>query len=192
MGRTWTRALAAITTAAAAVAIAGGVPAGATVIESGHYANSYSDSYSDCGFPVVVQGTDSGVFRVRAGKGKDASAFFLHDNYSYSETHTNTDTGEFLTITGNAVYNEVKGTRVSGNVFEFRTRESGQPFRVYDSAGRLVLRDRGTIAGRFLFDTLGDDEPGGIFVEDLGASVHGPHPGFETDFCEIITPLIGS
>jgi hypothetical protein len=24
------------------------------------------------------------------------------------------------------------------------------------------------------------------------ATAHGPHPGFETDFCEIIRPLIGS
>ena len=81
---------------------------------------------------------------------------------------------------------------MSGNVFEFRAVEAGQPFRVYDSAGRLVLRDRGSIVHRFLFDTLGDDIVGGQFVADLEPSVHGPHPGFDTDFCEIIAPLIGS
>jgi hypothetical protein len=42
-----------------------------------------------------------------------------------------------------------------------------------------------------LFDTEGDDVPGGIFVEDLCEDVHGPHPGFD-DFCGLITPLIGS
>ena len=42
-----------------------------------------------------------------------------------------------------------------------------------------------------MFDTEGDDVPGGIFVEELGADVHGPHPGFD-DFCGLITPLIGS
>ena len=192
MGRTRTRGLAALATtaAAAAVMLAAG-PAGATVIESGHYSNTYAFTYECDGFDVDVAGSDSGVFRVRAGKGKDASAFFLHDNYSYSETHTNTATGEFVTITGNAVYNEVKATRVSGNVFEFSTRESGQPFRVYDSSGRLVLRDRGTIAGRFLFDTLGDDEPGGVPGPELEVVVHGPHPGFGIDRCDIVGSLTG-
>jgi hypothetical protein len=66
-----------------------------------------------------------------------------------------------------------------------------QPFAVYDSAGNLVVRDRGSIHFHALFDTLGDDVPGGVFLQDLGADVHGPHPGFE-DFCGIITPLIGS
>ncbi len=178
--------------AAAVVTLVGGSAAPATVIDGGHYVGSYAFSYGDCGFDVDVAGTDSGHFRIRAGKGKATSVFYVNDNYSYRETHTNAETGEFVTLTGNAVYNEVKATRVSGNVFEFKTVESGQPFRVYDSAGRLVLRDRGSIQGHFLFDTLGDDEIGGEFVADLGAAVHGPHPGFETDFCDIIAPLIGS
>ena len=64
------------------------------------------------------------------------------------------------------MFNEVKATRVSGNVFEFVAVEAGQPFRLYDSNGRLVARDR-------------------------GSDTHGPHPGFD-DFCGLITPLIGS
>jgi hypothetical protein len=43
---------------------------------------------------------------------------------------------------------------------------------------------------RILFDTEGDDIPGGIFIEELSAEAHGPHPGFD-DFCGLITPLIG-
>ena len=53
-----------------------------------------------------------------------------------------------------------------------------------------MARDRGSVHHHILFDTEGDDLPGGIFVEDLGADVHGPHPGFD-DFCGLITPLIG-
>ena len=164
----------------------------ATVVEKGFYSDEpYSFSYDDCGFDVSVEGTASGHFRVRAGKGDAETAFFASDNYTYTETHTNVDTGAFLTITGNAVFNEVKATRVEGNIFRFEAVEAGQPFVLYDSDGNLVVRDRGSIRFFALFDTLGDDVPGGIFLEDLGADVHGPHPGFE-DFCELITPLIGS
>lgn len=184
--------LAATVFAVAAVLVFGGAPAGATVVESGRYSDSYSFSYDDCGFDVLVEGTASGHFRIRAGKGKTDSAFFVNDNFSYTETHTNPDTGAFLTIKGNAVFNEIRATRLEGNIFEFEAVEAGQPFAVYDSAGNLVLRDRGSIHFHALFDTGGDDVPGGEFLEDLGADVHGPHPGFETDFCEIITPLIGS
>jgi hypothetical protein len=81
---------------------------------------------------------------------------------------------------------------VEGDILEFEAVEAGQPFVVYDADGNLVLRDRGSIHHHALFDTGGDDVVGADFIEDLGADVHGPHPGFETDFCEIITPLIGS
>ena len=53
-----------------------------------------------------------------------------------------------------------------------------------------MARDRGNVHFRILFDTEGDDVPGGILVEELEPEVHGPHPGFD-DFCGLITPLIG-
>jgi hypothetical protein len=185
--RTWT-----LLGLAAAVLALGASQAWATVVDRGFYTDDYTFSYDDCGFAVAVEGTVSGHFRVRAGKGETETAFFVSDNYSYEETHTNVETGAFLTITGDAVFNEIKATHVEGNIFEFEAVEAGQPFVVYDSDGNVVLRDRGSIHHHALFDTEGDDVPGGIFLEDLPADVHGPHPGFDTDFCEIITPLIGS
>ena len=161
-----------------------------TVVDRGFYSFDYEDGYDDCGFEVSIEGAASGHFRVRMGKGKKDQAFFASDNYSYEETHTNVDTGAFLTIKGNAVFNEIKASRVDGNIFEFEAVEAGQPFVLYDSDGNLVVRDRGSIHFHALFDTLGDSTPGAIFLEDLGADVHGPHPGFE-DFCAIVTPLIG-
>lgn len=167
------------------------VAAGATVVEKGTYSNPYSFTFDDCGFDVLVEGVDSGHYSIRAGKGKTDTAFFLHDNYSYSNTQTNVETGAFFTVRGHAVFNEIKATPVGGNIFEFEAVEAGQPFAIYDSAGNLVLRDRGSIHHHVLFDTLGDDDPGGVDLGYLGADVHGPHPGFNTDPCEIITPLIG-
>ena len=193
MARTRTLKLAATAAAAAVVAILAATPAGATVVERGTYTDTYSREYDDCGFRVLRDGTASGHFTVRAGKGKTDTAFFLNDNFSYSETHTNADTGASITVTGNAIWNEIKATRVEGNIFEFTAVEAGQTLRIYDSAGNLVLRDRGSAHYHALFDTGGDDEPGAEFIADLGVDVHGPHPGFDPQsFCEAITPLIGS
>lgn len=107
--------LAATVFAVAAVMIFGGAPAGATVVDSGDYSDSYSFSYDDCGFDVLVEGTASGHFRIRAGKGKLDSAFFVNDNYSYTETHTNADTGAFITITGNNDHGQRRLQRDQGD-----------------------------------------------------------------------------
>jgi hypothetical protein len=181
--------------AAALVALAAGLiagTAGATVVERGRYSDTYSDTFSDCGFPIRLEGTASGQYRFREGKGKTETAFFLRDTFRFRDVYTNTDTGEWFVVTGHGVFNEVKATRVEGSVFEFVQIQAGQPFTVYDSNGELVLRDRGVIRFTILFDTRGDDEPGGDFVEEIDVRVNGPHPGFMTDFCEIATPLIGS
>ena len=62
--------------------------------------------------------------------------------------------------------------------------------------GRIVSRDRGVIRETYLFDTLGDATPGGLFLETLGLRVSGPHPllpggFFDGDaFCAIVRPLL--
>jgi hypothetical protein len=46
----------------------------------------------------------------------------------------------------------------------------------------------------WVFDTLGDSAPGGVFLEDpVVVRVSGPHPGFEEafDFCALLISLIG-
>ena len=56
-----------------------------------------------------------------------------------------------------------------------------------------MSRDRGSLYHHILFDTGGDEVPGGEFILDLGTDVHGPHPTFPDDaFRATITPLIGS
>lgn len=174
------------------VLVFGSAPAGATVVEKGHYSGTDSFFYDDCGFPVQVEVEFSGVFRIREGKHKNETAFFAHDNYSYREVHTNVDTGEFFVVSGNGNFNEVKATRVEGSVFKFTSVNAGQVFTVEDSEGNVVLRDRGVIRETILFDTGGDNLPGGTFIESIDVQVNGPHPGFFVDFCEVAADLIGS
>lgn len=177
---------------AVAAALATAAPAGATIFERDIYTNDYAFSYDECGFPVDVAGSVAQRLRVRTGTGPDTGAFFLHNRYSFAETHTNAESGESLTIEMQGLYNEVKATRISGTVFEFAAVDAGQPFSLYDSDGNLVLRDRGSVRLNVVFDTLGDDEPGGEMVAELEPALHGPHPSWDTDHCEMITPLIGS
>ena len=166
----------------------------ATIFDKGFYEVPYTFSYDDCGFQVEVEGVASGQFRLRTGKGDQASAFFARDTFSYREVHTNLETGLSFVVRGHGVFNEVRATPLGGTLFAFEAVEAGQPFVIEDAEGNVVVRDRGALRHRIVFDTLGDDVPGGIVIEEFESSVHGPHPGFAEDFpfCEIAAELTGA
>ena len=150
----------------------------------------YSFEEEICGIEVEIDGTATGSGRVRIGTGKRATAFFEHTNVAYSETWTAAN-GRSVTVTGHSNFNEVKAVPLGGNVFRFTAVEAGQPFRLFDSEGNLLLRDRGAIRFGLIFDTLGDAIPGGVVVEELEPSVRGPHPGFDDEtLCPVLVPLL--
>ena len=172
--------------------LAFGGPAAATVVGQQHYSGTDSFSFDDCGFTLVVEAEFQGhvLFRVdRAGQ-----AFLVKDTFSFRDVFTNPETGKWFVIRGNALFHEIKATHVSGTIYEFVAVEAGQPFILEDSAGNVLVRDRGVIRHTALFDTLGDGQPGGEFLEETDTVVHGPHPGFADDFpfCEIAADLTGA
>jgi hypothetical protein len=183
-------------TLAAVVVMACAVPAQATVIDHDHY--SFSESFPDviCGVSVRHDFVVSGVAHVRVGKGELDTLFFGIDNYEATDTLTNEANGNFVLIEHNGVVHDIKGTHVEGSIFEATTIHSGQPIRIRDMTGRIVSRDRGVIRETYLFDTLGDHTPGGLFLETLSVQVSGPHPlldfpFFDEDaFCAIVRPLL--
>jgi hypothetical protein len=179
---------------AVAVALAAAVPAQSTVRERSQVKDEpYSFTTDECGFPIAVEGSFSDLAIVREGNREDDGAFPVVDHFGFSETYTNVDTGEWFTITGKATFVEIRATRVDGPIFEFRFVEAGQPFVVRDSEGNVVARNRGAVHATYLFDTGGDDEPGGEEVPDTFEVIRiaGPHPSFEAEFCEIASDLIG-
>ena len=162
----------------------------AAVVEKGQLVNEpYGFSY-DCGFPVEVTGVASGNFRLREGTGDDATAFFSLDRLSFREIHTNALTGQWFSVSGHFVNNEVGATRVEGSLFEFRIIKAGLLAVIEDSDGNLVSRDRGLLRRTILFDTGGDQEPGGTFVDLVDLDLAGPHPSFDRQ-CDVATELIG-
>ena len=185
LGRARTLAVATLTAAALALSVMVG-PASATIFEREHYTDDYSFTFTDCGFTMDVVGHAEGIFSVRTGKGEFESAFFAHDNYEFTEVGTRRDTGDFITLTANGNFKETRATHVAETVYDFRSINAGQPFTITDSDGNVVVRDRGVIKQTLRFDTLGDGEPGGIFIEEVSFSFAGPHPGLEFDLCALL------
>jgi hypothetical protein len=185
-----------IATAAAlalAVLASAAAPAHAQVINREHFAFSFSEETELCGIAVQQDTEVSGTAHERVGKRTADSAFFAHVTYQYTDTFTNPATGEFLVIEGHALFQDIRATRVEGTVFQFTSVEAGQVVVLRDSSGRVVLRDRGVIRSTLLFDTLGDDTPGGEEVgERLTVRLAGRHPSFDEDaFCAAVEDLIG-
>jgi hypothetical protein len=145
----------------------------------------------DCGFPVQVTGAGTALIILREGKNKDEGAFPVLNRFEYSETWTNLATGQWFVIRGHVLFNEVEATHVEGSIFQFRFVEAGQPFVVEDSDGNVVERNRGSVRGTYLFDTQGDDQPGGEFIADLELRIAGPHPGLDKHPCDYAVELIG-
>lgn len=156
-----------------------------------HYFYEESDDVTDCGLDLHYEGTFWGHFLLFDVPDSGGEAFLGHDNYRYRITFTNTANGEWMLLRGKALFKEFTATHVTGDIWQFTAHETGQPFVVEDSDGNVVLRDRGRLSFRATFDTLGDGQPGGELIEEEVTSESGPHPGFHTDFCEIVTDLIG-
>ena len=178
-----------ITTLLAATALIA-APASATVVDQGRFVDEPYDFAYDCGFPVEVAGVATGNYRLREGKGDDATAFFSLDRISFREIHTNPQTGAWFSLSGHFAENELTARPVDGSVFEFRSIKAGQMAVIRDSDGNLIDRDRGVLQRTILFDTGGDDDPGGTFVDMIDLELRGKQAAFG-NLCSYATDLIG-
>jgi len=162
------------------------IPAAGAIFERGTFTDTGTDAYTCGDVEFSVSFEASGRFHLRTGKGDRDDFFFQHVNLSFHEVHTNLDTGETLTVSGRLLDQEIRATRVEGTVFEATRIFAGQPFTVRDSDGNLLLREAGVVVVTGLFDTLGDDVPGGVFLGETNVELHGQHPGSDiSDPCQL-------
>jgi hypothetical protein len=187
------RTLLGLLLASAITALAAAPTAHSAIVDRVRFVDiPYAFEEQICGIDVQIEGTVTGQSKFRIGKGELDTAFFEHTNSAYRETWTAAN-GRSVTVTGNANFNEVRAVPLGGSVFKFTQVEAGQPFRLYDAQGNLLLRDRGAIVFTVVFDTLGDDTPGGIVIEELEPSVRGPHPGFDdATLCPVLVPQLNA
>lgn len=189
--RSRARSITAVALLALAFTLAPGASAAPLVRE--HYSGVDTGTFDDCGFTIAFEVTFQGLFMLKQGRAGDPTPY-LFDNYDVTEVLTNVATGDWMTITHNGLYKDLQITHVDGTVYSFVGVESGQPFVVRDSAGNVVLRDRGLLRLTFQVDTMGDaDLENDIFIEDSFELLRdsGSHPAFYIEFCDIVTDVIG-
>jgi hypothetical protein len=183
---------------AAIVAVAAGATAAvgsvhAEPIEREHYSGTESFSFDDCGFQIDGVTTFSGVFMLKEGRAGDATPYLM-DNFKYQTVYTNPATGAFFVESANGLYKDLRIVNVEGTVYRFEAFYAGQPFRIHDMNGKLVIKDRGHLRVGFSVDTLGDsDLENDVFIDGSFEVLadNGAHPGFYIDFCSLATDLIG-
>jgi hypothetical protein len=161
--------------------------AAATVIQQHHYSDTESFTLDECGFTLEGQVEASGQLLLRAEQ--TGQVFLAKDTFSFRTVLTNPETGKWFVLHGHGVYHDIKATQISSTVYEVVAIEAGQPFVIEDSAGNVILRDRGVIRTTYLFETLGDGRPSGYTIAVTDVAVRGPHPSFDADFCEIAAEL---
>lgn len=155
-------------------------PAHATIVDRGSY--SWEDEWTEeefCDFPFTVSETGDVRWRIREGKNRLDQAFFLHETGSRTLVGTHGDRS--ITWTEQWLFNEVRATPLGDGVFRFTDLAAGALLTVRDSSGRILLVDRGVVRTSYDFDTLSDDQPGGVWLGNEEQSFHGR---FESDRAE--------
>ena len=151
-------------------------------------------SFDDCGFVVDEVDHYTGVTTIKGSTPKTGGEFFRFSNqYDHTFVLTNAESKDFVVITSRGLFREGPGTVVSddGRIVTYQTMDSGAFTTVYDSAGRVITRERGNVVYEYTFDTLGDGAPGGDFVSEELVRIAGPHPLYFTDGCELLAEWIG-
>jgi hypothetical protein len=161
-------------------------------------------TWDGCGFPVTEVARYAGAWMVKDSTPKtDGEYFRVLDRYRRTITLTNADEpAKRIVIEARGTFREGPGTIVTdggsplaGPTVEYRTKDSGAIQTVYDSDGKVLLRDSGTIVFMYVFDTGGDQAPGGgQIISEQFISASGKTPLFDMDdeqFCAALTGWIG-
>lgn len=191
-------------TAATGLVLLAALPASGRPVERYDYDVTLDPvTWDGCGFDVTEVARYAGAWMVKDSTPKtDGEYFRVLDRYRRTITLTNTDhPTKKVVIEAHGTFREGPGTIVSdggplaGPTVEYRTKDSGAIQTVYDVNGKALLRDHGTIVFEYVFDTGGDQAPGGgQFISEQFISASGKTPLFDMDdeqFCAALTGWIG-
>ena len=163
----------------------------AAPFDHGTFAGEVSFDFEDCGLALHSEVTFRGVSTLHIVRGSGGTAFLAHDTFKIEEVITLDDddpaTTESVTVRHQGNFREQHATHVTGNIWRFEAIDAGI-FFLYGSDGRLLARSAGVVDLSIEFDTLGDQQPGGIPLFETELVVeHGPK--FD-NFCELVVAYL--
>ena len=148
-------------------------PTQATILDSGRYEFPYSDVYDFCGFDIQVEGSLSGQFHFREGKGPNAPVIFTHRRESWEETWT--ANGVTVHWRAHATFVRTHATDMGDGIFLIHRIQAGRG-GFEDDSGAVLLREAGAFQISFLWNTNTDE-----FVDMVSFELRGHFP--EADVC---------
>jgi hypothetical protein len=154
-----------------------------------HYSVTDSFSFSDCGFPIDVQVTLSGLFMLKEGHHGDPTPYYF-DNYNIHYVLTNPANGKWVIVDRNGLYKDVHITHVEGTIYRFESIDVGQPNVIRDMDGNVLIRESGLLKYQFTVDTKGDNilENDEFLTDFEVIAANGRHPFI--DFCGIYSEVL--
>jgi hypothetical protein len=172
--RGWRSRRAALGLAVATVVALMATPAQATILDRDRYEFTYSEIYDDfCDFDIHVEGSVSGRFHVREGKGPNAPVLFTHRRESWEETWT--ANGVTIYWRAHATFVRTHATDMGDGIFLIHRIQPGRG-GFEDESGAVLLREAGVAKFSFLWDTTTNE-----FVDLVSFEVRGHFP--EVDVC---------
>ena len=141
-------------------------------------------TFGDCGYPIAFD--DSGHIRLlfQPIPGSGGQRAKVHQQVTETVVFTNVASGAFVTVELHLLDTETRAKRLPDGNWQINRVKAGQSFTIRTADGKVVSRDRGMERQINIFDD------NGIVSGELVA-VHGPHPSFGRDYCDLLTPLIG-
>ncbi len=184
----WRAGLAALTITTAVAAL-GGTTAHAGFYDRGTYSYSYTDDFSECGFNIHLDGSQSGRWVQREWNG----LFPQTHVFQWTETMTNVDNGRFLTIEGRGTFEQLPATNLGGTVWEGSVILV-ESIRFLDESGKPVVTESGQEKFTAVVDDGGDGLPGATFIAEVDYRAVGHHPLWELteeESCSAETEWLG-
>jgi hypothetical protein len=152
---------------------------------------TFTDQLVECGYDFAQTFSISNLL---LDSNPSSAGQFFRFSYNWRATgvYTNPLTGEQAYIAGHGVYKEIQPRDLGGGQFTY-VELNVATFVITDSSGQVVLREAGSVAVTWLFDSLSDSAPGGDQLSATPLRVSGMKPSLtgDVDYCAVLDSAIG-
>jgi hypothetical protein len=145
-----------------------------------------------CDDRYVIDGKVRGLDKIDAATAElDYQFFYFRQTYDFRTTVRNPDNGKWFTEHQSGTFSERDAVRLHEYdpdfVYAYETVDVGT-YSVRDSRGQVVYTDDYRVVTSYVFDSLGDSQVGGEYLEEPVELVNTFDPDF--DFCAVADDLL--